>query len=538
MIGRSLLSLGPLFLLLGCGDGIEGSGGSKPQPITTSSGTGQQAATGTGTGTSTGTASTSSTGTGGSLACTADGLNVSMVGSRTQYLLKGTVLTPTGPLDGQVLIDGNTITCVAASCEAMATGATVIDTKGIISPGLIDTHNHILFDVFDETDWAPTQTYTNHNQWPNDAKYKAMVDTKQYLNGETGGSPFDLGCELDKFGEMKALVAGTTSVQASPGGANKSCYGSLARTIDQTANGLPADKIQTATVFPTKSSADGVCANFSNGKTDAYVVHIGEGVDASAENEFPALGAISTTPNCLYAAKTTIVHGTALTDADFITMGNAGMSLAWSPRSNVFLYGAGTDFTKTTNVQQALSHGINVAVAPDWSIGGSQNMLDEMRFANQVDDARFGNMLSSQDIFDMATQNAAKALGLETVLGTIEVGKRADIAVFAGNTAAPYDAILAATPREVGAVFVDGRLLYGEACLADVGPSDATCEMLDVCGLMKAACIAETAGTPTDKLAQTFAEIQMILDDAFTQYDALNMSQWKFAPVTPLAKCQ
>ncbi len=530
MLCRSFAAASITLVLLGCDDGTTGSGGSKPLPITSSSGMGQGA-----TGTSTSSTNTSS-GTGGSLMCGPDGIDVT-VGSRTQYLLKGTVLTPAGPITGQVLIDGNTIACVDTSCEAMASGATVIDTNGIISPGLIDTHNHILFDVFDETDWSPMQTYTNHNQWPNDPKYKEMVNAKQYLNGETNGSPFDLGCELDKFGEMKALVAGTTSVQASPGGANKTCYGSVARTVDQTSNDLGSDKIQTATIFPTKSSADGVCANFSSGKTDAYVVHIGEGVDATAENEFPKLGTISTTPNCLYAQKTTIIHGTALTDADFGVMGTAGMSLAWSPRSNVFLYGAGTDYTKTTNIPQALSHGINVAVAPDWSIGGSQNMLDEMRYANQVDDAQFGNMLSSKDLFDMATSHAAKALGLDAVLGTLEVGKRADVVVFGGNVATPYDAILAATPANVAAVFVDGRFLYGEPCLADVAPADAVCEMIDICTHTKAACIAEVNGTASDKLGQTYAELKMALDDAFTQYDAMNFSQYKFAPVTPLVKC-
>lgn len=471
---------------------------------------------------------------------TCDGATPTLLnlGSKTQILLKGTVLTPTGPIAGEVYVEGNLITCVAASCAGqVAPGATVIDTQGIISPGLIDTHNHILFDIFDETDWAPTQSYTNHNQWPNDARYGAMVDTKQYLNGETPASPYDLGCELDKYGEMKGLIAGTTSIQGSPGATNKACYGSVARTIDQKYNQLPSDLVQTATIFPSTAAADGVCNNFTSGQTAAYLVHVGEGVDTSAHNEFGKLFTISTVDGCLYDPKTTIIHGTALTDADFVTMGMHQMSLTWSPRSNVFLYGAGVDLTKTTNIPSALSHGVNVSIGPDWSIGGSQNMLEELRYANQVDDTVFGNVLDAKTLWEMATSRPAHALGLSAVLGSLEVGKRADIAVFSGDTAMPYDAVVAATPGQVRLVMVDGRTLYGDAALQGVGPADAVCEPLDLCTCQKFACIALTAGTPADKLGQTLAQITQSLSDASVAYDALNLSQWDFAPIAPLLKC-
>ena len=80
-----------------------------------------------------------------------------VVGAPDHILLKGTIVTPEIVIDGEVLVEGDKITCVDAgtACEAMpgATGATIIDTKGIIAPGLIDTHNHILFDIFDDDDW-------------------------------------------------------------------------------------------------------------------------------------------------------------------------------------------------------------------------------------------------------------------------------------------------------------------------------------------------------------------------------------------------
>jgi 5-methylthioadenosine/S-adenosylhomocysteine deaminase len=469
------------------------------------------------------------------------GPEVLSVGVGGAYLLRGMVVGPASAFAGEVLVVGSTITCVAASCApaAGAATATLIDTHGIIFPGLIDTHNHILFDVFDETDWTPTKVYTNHNQWTAEPGYSAMVNAKQYLNGESG-SPWDYGCEMDKFGELKGLVAGTTSIVGAANPANRGCFGSLARTIDQSPNGLPADRVQVATLFPSKASADGVCTNTADDATDAYLIHIAEGVDSTAHAEFAKLAALTTTPACLLAPQTTIVHGTALVDADFATMAMDEMSLTWSPRSNVFLYGGGTDLTKTTDIPTARSHGLNVSIAPDWSMGGSQNMLDELRFAQKVDQANWGGTLSSQTLFEMATVNPAKALGLSNVIGSLTVGLKADIMVVSGDTTAPYDALLAATPREVRLVLVDGAPLYGDDELRSIAPvpsGAAACETIDACCGAKFVCVSRPSNAAGDKLDQTYALVQSSLEQAFADYDAMALSPYVFSPLTPLIRC-
>lgn len=516
----------------GMGTGGMGTGGES----TSSSGTGGTGTGGSGTTSSSSstTSSSSSSGTGGVSPCGPSApAEILTPGPGTKLLLRGVVVTPDQSFSGEVLVEGDTITCVAPSCGA---ADVVVDTHGSIFPGLIDTHNHIQFDIFDETDWSPTMSYNNHNQWTNEARYGALVDAKQYLNGE-GSSPVDYGCEMNKYGELKGLVAGTTSIVGAANPANRACYGSLARTIDQTPNGLGADKIQVATLFPATSAADGVCANFSSGKTDAYVIHVGEGVDTTALNEFDKLGTVTTTDGCLYAPRTTIVHGAALGAAQLDVMAQHQMSLVWSPRSNVFLYGAGTDLTKTANIPLAISKGINVALAPDWSIGGSQNLLDEMRFADHVDNTAWGDQLTPEMLAKMVTKNAARALGLDAVLGSIEVGKKADLMVIGGDNCTPYEALLAATPKDVRLVMVGGVVLYGDAALKSLGPASPGCEDLDVCGAGKFVCVAKANGTTVDKLGQTLADITKTIDDGLTAYDALDLTQWKFSPRTPVVRC-
>jgi len=469
----------------------------------------------------------------GSIPCSIGATNVVPAGT----VLRGTVVAPSGPFVGEVRYDGDVIKCVGATGACTVQGATVVDTQGIILPGLIDTHNHILFDIFDETDWTPPKAYANHNQWTSEPRYHAMVDAKQWMNGE-GGSTQDLGCEMDKYGELKGLMAGTTSILGAANSANRSCYGSLARTIDQTSNDLASDKVQVATIFPSTSTADGVCGNFASGSTDAYFVHVGEGVDATALAEFGKLSTVSTVDGCLYDHRTSIVHGTAFGASELQTMAASGMNLVWSPRSNVFLYGNGTDLTKTTDVATARAYGVNVALAPDWSIGGSQNLLDELRFADDVSAARWSHSIGAKDLFDMVTINAAHALGLDAVIGSIEAGKKADLVVISGNAAAPYEALLAARPQNVIMTIVGGAVLYGDLGAEGLAPKGPACEHVDVCGTTKFVCVAEAGGTATNKFGQTLADITGALAAGSQAYDDLNLTPYKFAPITPLVRCQ
>ena len=132
-----------------------------------------------------------------------------------------------------------------------------------------------------------------------------------------------------------------------------------------------------------------MCQNFVDMDTDAYVIHIAEGTNQSARDELEDLRTVTTQDGCLHDPRTTIVHGTAFNDPEFQVVADAGMGISWSPRSNVFLYGSGTDLTKTTDIPLALSKGITVAISPDWSIGGSENLLAEMRFADLVDNSQW-----------------------------------------------------------------------------------------------------------------------------------------------------
>ena len=472
-------------------------------------------------------------------------------GAPERILLLGTVIGPDAAFLGQVLVEGERITCVApgGACqnEPGANGATIIDTNGIIAPGMIDTHNHILFDIFDGDDWTPTTSFADHNAWTSDNHYVAVLDTKQCIGNDSQGRPAwcpvayqgagSVKCEMNKWGELKGLVAGTTSI-VGLAGAQLKCYASLARTLDGPQNDLKVnsagvDRIATSALFPPSNPA-GTCAAIANGTTKSFLVHCGEGKDQAAHDELTTLSNAS--GGCLLAPQTAITHATAFDAAQLAMMGTKGMKITWSPTSNVGLYGI------TADIPTALANGILVALAPDWSLGGGgQNMLDEMRFADAWDNAHFGDKLKSIDLVAMTTKNAATVAAYDDMIGKLAVGYYADIAVYGGNRAAPYDAVVAARPKDVRLTMVGGKVLYGDVQLASAGPTSPGCEQVTICGATKFLCVAEAA--TTDKLDQTHAQIKAALDAALTNTDAVRDpalyggSAFTFSPLAPLAKC-
>ncbi len=467
------------------------------------------------------------------------------VGAKDRLLLQGTVVTPWEAFDGQVLVEGSRITCVApgSACEEApgAPGATRIDTGGVIAPGLVDTHNHILFDVFDGDDWTPSRTYRNHNEWTSEPGYQAMLEVKHCLSDDSQGKPGwcaqtpygtatgSLRCEMDKFGELKGLIAGTTSI-VGLAGTSGACFGSLARSIDTGANGLGSDRVRTSALFPpSAATATSVCGAFADGGVNAFLVHCGEGTDVAALNEYATLGALGA--GCLKAPQTTLTHGTAFGSNELSDMASHGVRLTWSPRSNASLYG------DTANIPGARAAGVQVALGPDWSMGGSQNLPEELRFAQAWDTSHWNGSLTPQDLVVMATANGAAVVGQSQQLGQLAVGFLADLFVVRGDRQNPNQAIVEATPRTVALVLVGGVVQYGDELWRDAAASPDDCEALDVCGSPKVLCMAVPDGGA--KLSQTWTDVSTALGNAMDVVDtARDAGDGRhYAPLPPLVTC-
>lgn len=123
-------------------------------------------------------------------------------------------------------------------------------------------------------------------------------------------------------------------------------------------------------------------------------------------------------------AKTQAVHVTQVDEQDLAILAESGTSVVHCPRSNLKL---ASGFCP---VQRLLNAGVNVALGTD---GGASNnsldMLSEMQYAALLAKAVSGDAsaVSAATALRMATLNGAKALGLDEQIGSIDIGKQADL---------------------------------------------------------------------------------------------------------------
>jgi 5-methylthioadenosine/S-adenosylhomocysteine deaminase len=118
-----------------------------------------------------------------------------------------------------------------------------------------------------------------------------------------------------------------------------------------------------------------------------------------------------------------------------------------------------------------LEHGVNVALGADG--GASNNRLDgweELRLAGLLSSVRAGpSALSAADVFELATVGGARGLGLDAEIGSIEVGKFADLAILDLDhlhAFGPEDVyttlVYSARAADVRTVLVGGKVLVDE----------------------------------------------------------------------------
>ena len=415
-------------------------------------------------------------------------------------VLRGVVLTPSGPLDpGEVYVVDDTIRCVAADCsgEAGAADATIIETGGVISPGLIDGHNHLPYNFLDEWVPDPATIFDNRYMWSDVPSYEAHVEP--YSAHRATGTHY---CPAAKWGELRALIHGTTTMQGQS--FQQSCVNRLVRNADHF-HGLGYDHMRTSIASP-RDITDSQAASFVSSFVDAtepvtrLAVHMGEGVMGSnLELEFGSFAGRDTRTNRhmgtslleamdgSYRGTGLLIHAVALNDTELIEVADTDSKVVWSPSSNMVLYG------QTADIGRMLELGITVGIGPDWTVSGEDELLSEMRFALAWARAEGVAAVTPEALVRMATEDGAEVVGLPTI-GTLEVGQVADIAVFARVGADPYLAVVESRAQDVALVLIDGQAYYGDLAYEMATSVNGECDMIDACGSAKFLCLKNTPG--------------------------------------------
>ncbi len=138
-----------------------------------------------------------------------------------------------------------------------------------------------------------------------------------------------------------------------------------------------------------------------------------------------------------------------------------GASVSHNPISNSV--GSGV-----APIPAMVRRGVNVALGVDGAASNNgQDMLETMKFAALIHPAVGAGILSSERVLEMATIDGARALGLEDEIGSLEVGKKADVTVI-DRRGKPHlspglkpvsDVVFCANGSDVDTVIVDGQIL-------------------------------------------------------------------------------
>jgi len=171
---------------------------------------------------------------------------------------------------------------------------------------------------------------------------------------------------------------------------------------------------------------------------------------------------------------TWLAHGIFFNAGEVKRLGRAGTGIAHCPSSNMRL---GSGIAPVPALRRA---GCPVGLGVDGSASNdSSHMLAEVRQALLLQRVRNGaSALSVMDALRMATVEGARCLGRDDI-GTLEAGKRADIALFDLRAAAysgagdPVAALLLCAPTQVDTLVVEGRVVVEGGALTTVSLESA-----------------------------------------------------------------
>jgi hypothetical protein len=414
-------------------------------------------------------------------------------GTTGTVVLRGAVLAPNAVYrGGSVRIEGGVVQCVGCNCD-IPSGATVLTCRdGVISPGLINTHDHMTY--------AHTGPVSGEARYDHRHEWRLGLNGQPVLRYDTQISCATTACPLpgdvcventcrrppdsaatwqqQLARELGFITTGTTSVVTG------NAFG-LARNIGNTQYTEGLSTFVGNQTFPL-GDAEGQlhqgqsCASLPGPNHrhvhDAYMGHVAEGISAVAQQEAECLIG---SPYPIARDNSTFVHAVGLTAWDAARLAEGRTWVSWSPRSNISLYGT------TADVRLLDTLGVGIVLGTDWVTTGSISLQRELACAAEHSQ-RLGGVFSDFRLWEMVTTNAALSLGLERHLGTLRKHTLADVALYWKNDHADHRAVIQATARDVALVLRGGKPLYGDAglmtALGVTGSTRPDCAAYTACG--------------------------------------------------------
>lgn len=391
------------------------------------------------------------------------------------------ILTMTGaPLfTGDILIENETIKSIGLVDPRDTEGAYIIDGRRTVAmPGLVNTHTHaamtLLRSYADDMELMP---WLNDKIWPAEAKFvneyiywgSALAAVEMIQSGTTTfADMYDSMHEVAKVTEesgLRANLARGCVVFSDPELKNIQKNVRLYENFNNTADGrikvwfaphapytCPPEYVEKI-VEAAKSCNAGIHVHLAETLDEQR--QIAEGYGKTPTEYLNDLG--------VFELPTLAAHSVYLNDSDIAILKEHNVGIAHNPSSNLKLASG------IANIPKYLQAGLNVGIGTDGcSSNNTLNMFKEMTICSFVQkvNAMDPTVLPAEEILRLATIGGAKALRWDDEIGTLEVGKKADLILvdidkphFAPWNNPVSDLVYSAQGSDVKTTIVNGKLL-------------------------------------------------------------------------------
>ena len=408
---------------------------------------------------------------------------------------------------GYVLVEGNRIAAVGDDPSGITADETIDGEGKVLLPGFVNTHHHLYQTLFRNVPGAADKKLFDwlvflYERWKGIDEEAVRISaaiglTELILSGATTSSDHFYLFPKGHPHLFDALIEGAqlTGIRFHP------CRGSM--SLSKKDEGLPPDSVvQTeeeiladsqrvieryhdSSPFSMLRVALAPCSPFSvtpelmrqsTALADEYGVllhtHLAETADEEefCREKFGARPVDYMEELGWLRDDVWFAHLVHLRSSDIEKLSAARVGMAHCPSSNMTLGSGIAPVVERRGTGVKLSLGVDGSASNDTS-----NMIREVRQAMLLQRVRYGaEAFSARDALYLATMGGARVLHREEEIGSIEVGKAADLIAFdlsgiefAGARSDPLAAIVHCAADRVDLSMVNGRVLVRDGRLVD-----------------------------------------------------------------------
>ncbi len=297
-------------------------------------------------------------------------------------------------------------------------------TNAIAFPGLINSHDHLEFNLFPK---LRNRFYTDYVEWGNDIhdRYKDQIERIKKI-------PYELKF---KWGLYKNLLCGITAVVHHGNGAV--FHFRDLPDVYKSYNYLHSIRLEKKWKLKLNIIFNSL----------PFVIHIGEGTNNESYLETDELIKWN-----IFRKKLIGIHAISLNEKQSMNF----KAVIWCPDSNLFLYNKTADI-QTLKKQTKILFGTDSTLTSDW------NLWDHLRAARKL------NHLNDDELYKSLTETASEIWQLSSA-GELSANKLADIVVAKEKSGDLWENFYSINPEDILLITKNGKIIFMDEELQNKQP--------------------------------------------------------------------